>query len=277
MDADSLNDGFRVGNWLIQPRESRASTDGRMVDLSNDELAVLVALAIRHGEAVHHRALRNEIWAGGVGSEEKLRQAVGALRELFGDKPRHRRYIASVGNDAYALVAHFERVARVAAAPAPPPVDRTPPPVGRWQQLLAELQRRHVFKVMASYMVGMWVMLQVAQVTFEPLRFPAWWMTALTILAVIGLPIVTALAWTYEITPNGVMVDIGADSTGVMRRLARPRQSIAPVIVTGVALMALVTGFAWWCSLDVAENAAAGPGPPLEPGLDRSPFCRSWI
>ena len=94
----------------------------------------------------------------------------------------------------------------------------------------------------------MWIMLQVAQVTFEPLRFPAWWMTALTILAVIGLPIVTALAWTYEITPNGVMVDSGADSTGVIRRLARPRQSIAPVIVTGVALMALVTGFAWWRS-----------------------------
>ncbi len=266
MDADSLNDGFRVGNWLIQPRESRASTDGRMVDLTSDELAVLIALAIRHGEAVNHRALRNEIWAGGVGSEEKLRQAVGALRELFGDKPRHRRYIASVGNDAYALVAHFERVARVAAAPAPPPIDRTTPPLGRWQQLLAELQRRHVFKVMASYLFGMWIMLQVAQVTFEPLRFPAWWMTALTILAVIGLPIVTALAWTYEITPNGVMVDVGADSTGVMRRLARPRQSIAPVIVTGVALMALVTGFAWWRSLDVAENAAAGPGPPLEPG-----------
>jgi TolB-like protein/tetratricopeptide (TPR) repeat protein/DNA-binding winged helix-turn-helix (wHTH) protein len=268
MDADSLNDGFRVGDWLIEPRESRASTDGRTVDLSNDQLAVLIALATRHGEAVNHRALRNEIWPDGVGSEEKLRQAVSALRELFGDKPRHRRYIASVGNDAYALVAHFERVAPVAAAPAPLPVDRTTSatPVGRWQQLFAELQRRHVFKVIASYMVGMWVMLQVAQVTFEPLRFPAWWMTALTILAVIGLPIVTALAWTYEITPNGVMVDAGADSTGVMRRLARPRQSIAPVIVTGVALMALVTGFAWWRSLDVAGNVAAAPGPPLEPG-----------
>ena len=34
----------------------------------------------------------------------------------------------------------------------------------------------------------MWIMLQVAEVTFEPLRFPVWWMTALTILAVIGLP-----------------------------------------------------------------------------------------
>ena len=75
----------------------------------------------------------------------------------------------------------------------------------------------------------MWIVLQVAQVTFAPLRFPDWWMTALTILAVIGLPIVVVLAWTYEITPQGIMVDAGADGTGVARRLPRARQSIAPV------------------------------------------------
>ncbi len=265
MDADSLDDGFRVGDWLIEPRECRASRDGRAVDLTGEQVLVLMALASRHGEAVNHRTLRNEIWPNGAGAEERLRQAVSVLRELFGDKPRHPRYIASVGNDAYALVAHFERVTPVDAPPALAPDGRATQ-VGRWQRLLVELQRRHVFKVMASYLVGMWIMLQVAQVTFEPLRFPAWWMTALTILAVIGLPIVTTLAWTYEITPNGVKVDAGADSTGVMRRLARPRQSIAPVVVTGVALMALVTGFAWWRSLDVAGSVAAEPAPPLEPG-----------
>ena len=48
----------------------------------------------------------------------------------------------------------------------------------------------------------MWIMLQVAQVTFAPLHFPGWWMTALTIIAIIGLPIVVVLAWTYEITPQ---------------------------------------------------------------------------
>ncbi|MGB7738689.1 MAG: tetratricopeptide repeat protein, partial [Steroidobacteraceae bacterium] len=116
------------------------------------------------------------------------------------------------------------------------------------------------------YLVGMWITLQVAQVTFEPLRFPGWWMTALTILAVIGLPIVMVLAWTYEITPEGVVLDAGVDGTGVMRRLPRPRQSIAPAIVAGVALMAAVTGFAWWRSLDVPATTGANAPPPLEPG-----------
>ena len=268
MDAEGLRNGFRVGDWLIEPGESRASKSDQTVSLTDDQIEVLIVLASRHGEAVDHRTLRNEIWPGRQGAEEKLRHTVGELRELFGDKPRHPRYIASVGNDSYALIAHFEQVAPVARAPDFLASGYAAPATfgGRAQHLLVELRRRHVFKVTASYLVGMWIMLQVAQVTFEPLRFPDWWMTALTILAVIGLPIVLVLAWTYEITPEGVVLDAGVDGTGVLRRLPRPRQSIGPVIVVGVALMAMVTGFAWWRSLDVPATAGVKPVPPLEPG-----------
>jgi TolB-like protein/Flp pilus assembly protein TadD/DNA-binding winged helix-turn-helix (wHTH) protein len=268
MEAEGLKAGFRVGDWLVEPRESRASRNGQTCSLTDDQIEVLIALASRHGEAVDHRTLRNEIWPDCQGAEEKLRQAVVALRELFGDKPRHPRYIASVGNDAYALIAHFEHVVPVAKAPDLLATGTTAQSTfgGRAQQLLVELRRRQVFKVVASYLIGMWITLQVAQVTFEPLRFPDWWMTALTIMAVIGLPIVAVLAWTYEITPEGVVLDAGTDGTGVMRRLPRPRQSIAPAIVAGVALMAAVTGFAWWRSLDVAATTGATAAPPLEPG-----------
>ncbi|MBP9128780.1 MAG: tetratricopeptide repeat protein [Steroidobacteraceae bacterium] len=229
---------------------------------------MLIALALRHGEAVDHSTLRNEIWPDSQGAAEKLRRTVGELRELFGDKPRHPRYIASVGNDSYALIAHFEQVAPVANAPDFLASGYAAQATfgGRVQHLLVELRRRHVFKVTASYLVGMWIMLQVAEVTFEPLQFPGWWMTALTILAVIGLPIVLVLAWTYEITPEGVVLDAGVDGTGVLQRLPRPRQSIGPVIVVGVALMAMVTGFAWWRSLDGPANPGVNPIPPLEPG-----------
>jgi len=270
MDAGGLQDGFRLGDWLIEPRESRASTADRASSLGEDQVKLLLALAARHGEAVAHRTLRHELWPDHHqhAAEVKLREAVGALRVLFGDTPRHPRYIASVGHDAYALIAHFERVATRAhaAGSAAGGIVANATFGGRLQRLLVELQRRHVFKVTASYLFGMWITLQVAEVTFQPLRFPDWWMTALTILAIIGLPIVFVLAWTYEITPEGVMVDAGAGGAGVMRRLARPRQSIAPVIVLGVALMALVTGFAWWRSIDVRAKPAAEPAPPIEPG-----------
>jgi TolB-like protein/Flp pilus assembly protein TadD len=92
----------------------------------------------------------------------------------------------------------------------------------------------------------MWIMLQVAQTTFEPLHLPGWWMTALTILAVIGIPIVAMLAWSYEITPGGISFDAG-DTARV--NLPHARRAMAPLLVTGVALMAGVTGFAWWKSI----------------------------
>jgi TolB-like protein/tetratricopeptide (TPR) repeat protein len=118
-------------------------------------------------------------------------------------------------------------------------------------------------------------MLQVAEVTFGPLRFPAWWMTALTILAVIGLPIVVTMAWLYEITPGGIVRDPGDGAAGV--RLPRPRRSVAPVLLAGVALMASVTGLAWWRSIQAtATDAESAPEPGAQsiavlPLVDMSP------
>jgi TolB-like protein/tetratricopeptide (TPR) repeat protein/DNA-binding winged helix-turn-helix (wHTH) protein len=268
MDAGGLRNGFRVGDWLIEPGESRASKSDQTVALTDDQLEVLIVLASRHGEAVEHRTLRNQIWPGRQGAEEKLRHAIGALRQLFGDKPRHPRYIASVGNHSYALIAHFEPVTQDTRASNLLASGYAAPTTfgGRAQRLLVEFRRRNVFKVTASYLIGMWIMLQVAEVTFEPLQFPDWWMTVLTILAVIGLPIVVVLAWSYEITPQGIVLDPGVDGAGVMRRLPRPRQSIAPAIVAGVALMAVVTGFAWWRSLEGSATADAPAKPGMQPG-----------
>jgi TolB-like protein/tetratricopeptide (TPR) repeat protein/DNA-binding winged helix-turn-helix (wHTH) protein len=278
MDAAGLQEGFRVGDWLIEPRDARASKADYTTTLTDDQLQVLLVLASRHGEAVDRRLLRAQLWPGQPGTDDRLRTAIAGLRTLFGEKVRQPRYIASVGSDAYALIAHFERVAPAATLPAvadgrtgataaslPPSAQVT----RRAESLLVELRRRNVLRVTASYLVGMWIVLQVAQVTFAPLRFPDWWMTALTILAITGLPIVVVLAWAYEITPAGVVLDAGPGGNGVLRRLPRARQSIAPVIVTGVALMALVTGFAWWRSIDVPSEAAA-PGPPLIEAAVRS-------
>ncbi|HEX9207292.1 MAG TPA: tetratricopeptide repeat protein [Steroidobacteraceae bacterium] len=277
MDAAGLGSDYRIGEWLIEPRVARASNGDQSVTFTPEQLQVLTALAERRGEAVPHRTLRTLVWPGQPCAEEKLREVIGALRKIFGDRPRHHRYIASVGHEAYALIAHYERV-----EPATPPSDASQEPAGwaaRLYRLLAELRRRNVIKVTASYLFGMWIVLQVAEVTFAPLRFPEWWATALTILAILGLPIVVVTAWVYEITPAGLVLDPGVDGVGKVR-LPRPRRSIAPVILAGVTLMAGVTGFAWWRTLEepaeAATNAAARPraGPPsiaVLPLVDMSP------
>ncbi len=162
------------------------------------------------------------------------------------------------------LIAHFERIAadglHDSAAPGASVIGGHGL-VARLQALAFELRRRSVFKVAGVYLVGIWIVLQVAEVTFEPLHFPDWWMTALTIVAVLGLPIAVVLAWTYEITANGIVIDPGG--TGALK-LPRARRAIAPAVLIAVVLMAGVTGYAWWQTLTLQppEAPPVPPGPP---------------
>ena len=262
MDADGLQGGFLFGEWLIEPRHLRVSGPGGSTALPAHQMEILLCLAEHRGEVVDRRVLRDRAWPGQVAGDEKLRESVAALRTLFGDTPQHPRYIVSAGHDGYAAIAHF---AALPAAPADSalsgkPLEQPRSLIGRLQWLIVEFRRRHVLHVTGTYLLGMWIMLQVAEVTFGPLRFPAWWMTALTILAVIGLPIVVTMAWLYEITPGGIVRDPGEGAAGV--RLPRPRRSVAPVLLTGVALMASVTGLAWWRSIQATATDAEAASEP---------------
>lgn len=246
-----LQDGFRLGRWLIEPGELRVSGGDQTFVVPREHMQVLLCLAESRGEFVARRALLDRVYADTRDGARKLREAVTAWHALFGDTARHPRHIAAAGRDGYSLIAHLE------------PMQRTPIPerlvtaglsgtsrqgakrmlLGGTSNLLVEFRRRSVFRVAASYLVGIWILLQVAQVTFAPLHFPAWWITVLTILAVVGMPIVIVLAWTYEITSDGLVRDSADAAAGLM--LHRSHRMVAPAVIAGVVLMAMVTGYAW--------------------------------
>lgn len=73
---------------------------------------------------------------------------------------------------------------------------------------MAEIRRRRVLNALAIYAVTAWVVLQIAEVTFEPLGFPAGAMRALIIAALAGFPAVFLLTWLIEIGPKGLMFDL---------------------------------------------------------------------
>jgi len=151
--------------------------------------------------------------AGRSGTDAALRDAIRSLRELLGGSAADRRYIVSSEHSGFVLVAPVTPVApaQALAAPGaqPSPEPAAPASMGRLQALVVELHRRSVLKVLGAYLVGMWVVLQVAETRSSRLRLPDWWMTALTILAIVGVPIVAALAWSYEITAGGIVLDRG--------------------------------------------------------------------
>lgn len=83
---------------------------------------------------------------------------------------------------------------------------------------LLELRRRKVFRGIGYYLVGAWTLLQVAEVVLEPAGLPAWTLTALLYLAVIGFPLAVWMAWRFELTDHGLVrtrpateADAGAD------------------------------------------------------------------
>lgn len=75
------------------------------------------------------------------------------------------------------------------------------------QGLIAELKRRHVFRVGIAYAVIAWLLVQVAVSVEAPLRLPEWTDTLIIVILAIGFPIALLLAWAFERTPGGVRRD----------------------------------------------------------------------
>lgn len=70
--------------------------------------------------------------------------------------------------------------------------------------LIEELRYRNVFRVAAAYVVIGWLVAQVADLVAGAFNLPDWFMQALIILLLFGLPISLFLAWAYELTPEGL-------------------------------------------------------------------------
>jgi len=74
-------------------------------------------------------------------------------------------------------------------------------------ELFHELKRRKVYPVIATYAVVAWILLQIGEVTFEPLGLPDWTMTGLVVLTIVGFPVVLILSWMFDITSTGIRRD----------------------------------------------------------------------
>ena len=105
--------------------------------------------------------------------------------------------------------------------------------------LFSELKRRNVIRTASAYAVVAWLLLQLASVLLPTFMAPPWVMQGITILLVVGFPVAIALAWIFNITPDGIVRD---DDDGS----ATPHQSryLIDASIIGVLLIA-VTLFAY--------------------------------
>jgi TolB-like protein/Tfp pilus assembly protein PilF len=68
----------------------------------------------------------------------------------------------------------------------------------------AELKRRNVYKVAVAYIVAGWALSQGLAQVLPVFDVPNWTIRLIVLLIIVGLPVALVLAWTFEITPEGI-------------------------------------------------------------------------
>ena len=75
----------------------------------------------------------------------------------------------------------------------------------KWIALWNEVNRRHVVRATVGYVVVALAFLQGADVILPALVSDSdTVMRVLVVLSIVGLPVIVALAWAYDLTPGGV-------------------------------------------------------------------------
>ena len=78
--------------------------------------------------------------------------------------------------------------------------DDAPPRGG----FLSELRRRRVVRVVAVYAIAGWVVIEVASTMLPGLHLPAWTVTLVIALVVLGFPIAVGMGWMFDLGPRGM-------------------------------------------------------------------------
>ena len=97
----------------------------------------------------------------------------------------------------------------------------------------SELKRRNVYKVAVAYAVVAWLLIQIATQVFPFFDIPNWAVRLIVLAIVIGFPIALAMAWAFELTPQGIKRAEDADRAPEARRKS---YTWIYIIVFGVSL-----------------------------------------
>lgn len=103
------------------------------------------------------------------------------------------------------------------------PGSHQPPPAPSWKRLLAELKRRHVFRVAAVYGAVGFAVIEVAQAIFSNVGLSETAVTLMVWLVLLGFAVALVLAWAFETTPcGGIRRTAGAEPAVLDAIAAQP-------------------------------------------------------
>src|SRR5580765_8194355 len=121
--------------------------------------------------------------------------------------------------------------------------------------LFTELKRRNVIRMAGLYLVGAWLIVQIAGTVLPMFGAPAWLPRSIVVLLALGFVPALVFSWVYELTPEGVKRDaevppeqsIGTQTGRRMDRL---------IIIGLLAVVVLVAADRFWPRAAEREGAS---------------------
>jgi TolB-like protein/Flp pilus assembly protein TadD len=134
---------------------------------------------------------------------------------------------------------------------------------------VSELRRRQVFRAAAWYGGCAWIAIEVADTVFPRFGLPDWSVRAVILAALLALPVVLLLAWTFDLSAAGLQREraaAGSTTASPAAILRMPSLWIALVLGAGLTLSAQQA----WRKI-VHSSPEARPGIAVLPFVNMSP------
>jgi TolB-like protein/Tfp pilus assembly protein PilF len=108
-------------------------------------------------------------------------------------------------------------------------------------KLLAELKRRNVLRMAGLYLVGAWLVVQVASTVFPAFGLPDWALRGVILLLAIGFVPALVFSWVFELTPGGLKRDddVGAGESIAPQTARRMDRALIVVLLLALGYFAV--------------------------------------
>jgi TolB-like protein/Tfp pilus assembly protein PilF len=102
---------------------------------------------------------------------------------------------------------------------------------------IGELRRRNVIRMAGLYLVGAWLLVQVASTLFPAFGVPGWAIRALVIVLALGFVPALVFSWVFELTPDGLKRDAEVPPEHSIAPQTAQRMDRIIIAVLGLALV----------------------------------------
>jgi DNA-binding winged helix-turn-helix (wHTH) protein/TolB-like protein len=245
-----------VGDYLFEPHAGVLSGPSGAHHICS-RLATLLCYLVEHSnEVIERDELISELWQDDPHASNALTQCIGRLRHYFDDTAKTAKYIETVPNAGYRLVAPVYGSAKKPASIRAVPRDAVSG--NNLARLFLEFRERKVCRSMLIYTIVIWLIFQVSEIVVPALGLPPWVNSLVVLLGILGFPVAAVLSWIFDLTPDGVVRGRGQRQPP---RTDTPRKLSDLVIDTMLLAAAVcISGMLVISSLDYASVSQAQTG-----------------